>query len=32
MCGDTHYDAFTEGCMSVEGNTERECEQATDAD
>ena len=32
MCGDTYYDAFIEGCMSVEGNTRDDCEQATDAD
>ena len=32
MCGETYYDAFIEGCMSVEGNTERVCEQATDAE
>jgi hypothetical protein len=31
MCGDTYYHFFIEGCMSVEGNTEEECEQATDA-
>jgi hypothetical protein len=31
MCGDTYYDSFIEGCMSVEGNTRDECEQATDA-
>jgi hypothetical protein len=30
ICGDTYYDAFIEGCMSV-GNTEEVCEQATDA-
>lgn len=29
---DAYYDAFIEGCMSVEGNTENVCEQATDAD
>ena len=31
MCGDTYYDSFIEGCMSVEGNTRDECEQATDS-
>jgi hypothetical protein len=31
MCGDTYYDAFIEGCMSVEGNTRDVCESATDA-
>jgi hypothetical protein len=30
MCGDTYYDAFIEGCMSVEGNTRDVCESATD--
>lgn len=37
-CGSTenaednqYYQGFIEGCMSVEGNTERVCEQATDA-
>lgn len=32
MCGDTYYDAYIEGCMSVEGNTRDVCESATDAD
>jgi hypothetical protein len=32
MCGDTYYDAFIEGCMSMEGNTMDVCEQATDAE
>jgi hypothetical protein len=32
MCGDTYYEAFIEGCMSVEGNTRDVCESATDAD
>jgi hypothetical protein len=31
MCGDTYYDAFIEGCMSVDGNTRNICESATDA-
>jgi len=31
MCGDTYYDAYIEGCMSV-GNTRDVCESATDAD
>jgi hypothetical protein len=33
MCGDTYYEAFIEGCMSVEGNsnTRDVCESATDA-
>jgi hypothetical protein len=26
MCGDTYYDAYIEGCMSVEGNTRDVCE------
>jgi hypothetical protein len=30
MCGDAYYDAFIEGCMSVEGNTRDVCEAATD--
>jgi hypothetical protein len=32
MCGDTYYDAFIEGCMSVEGNSREDCESATDAE
>jgi hypothetical protein len=32
MCGDTYYDAFIEGCMSVQGNTRDICDSATDAD
>ena len=32
MCGDTYYDAFIRGCMSVEGNSRDDCEQATDAE
>jgi hypothetical protein len=32
ICGKTYYDAFIEGCMSVEGNTREVCESATDAD
>ena len=32
MCGDTYYDAYIDGCMSVEGNTRDDCESATDAD
>ena len=31
MCGDTYYDAYIKGCMSVEGNTRDMCESATDA-
>lgn len=31
MCGDTYYDAYVEGCMSVEGNTRDTCESATDS-
>jgi hypothetical protein len=31
ICGDTYYDAFIEGCMSVEGNARDDCESATDA-
>jgi hypothetical protein len=31
MCGEIYYDAFIEGCMSVEGNTRDVCESATDA-
>lgn len=31
MCGDTYYDAYVKGCMSVEGNTRDMCESATDA-
>jgi hypothetical protein len=31
MCGDTYYQAFIEGCMSVEGNTRDVCESAADA-
>jgi hypothetical protein len=31
MCGDTYYDAYVKGCMSVEGNTRDVCESATDA-
>jgi hypothetical protein len=31
MCGDTYYDAFIEGCMSVDGNNRDVCESATDA-
>ena len=31
MCGDTYYDAYVEGCMSVKGNTRDMCESATDA-
>ena len=31
MCGDTYYDAFIEGCMSVD-NSREVCEQATDAE
>jgi hypothetical protein len=31
MCGDTYYDAYVKGCMSVEGNTRDVCEPATDA-
>jgi hypothetical protein len=27
----TYYEAFIEGCLSVEGNTEEVCESATDA-
>jgi hypothetical protein len=27
---DEYYDAFIEGCMSVEGNTRDVCEAATD--
>ncbi|MGH9985627.1 MAG: hypothetical protein ACRD8W_16915 [Nitrososphaeraceae archaeon] len=30
MCGDTYHNAFIEGCMSVEGNTEEICENVTD--
>lgn len=30
MCGDTYYDYFIAGCMSV-NNTREVCEQATDA-
>lgn len=30
MCGDTYYDAFIEGCMSVD-NSRDVCESATDA-
>jgi hypothetical protein len=32
MCGDTYYNAYIKGCMSVEGNTRDVCESATDAD
>ena len=28
----TYYDAYVEGCMSIEGNTRDMCESATDAD
>jgi hypothetical protein len=31
MCGDTYYEAFIEGCMSVEGNTRDDCKSATDS-
>jgi hypothetical protein len=31
-CGDTYYDTYNEGCISVEGNTRDVCESATDAD
>jgi hypothetical protein len=31
MCGDTYYDAFIEGCMSVD-NSREVCEQDTDAE
>jgi hypothetical protein len=31
MCGDTYYQAFIEGCMSVD-NSRDVCESATDAD
>jgi hypothetical protein len=31
ICGETYYDAFIEGCMSVEGNTRGDCESAADA-
>lgn len=30
MCGDTYYDSFIEGCMSVD-NSRDVCESATDA-
>jgi len=30
MCGDTYYEAFIEGCMSVD-NSREVCESATDA-
>ena len=29
---DAYYQGFIDGCMSVEGNTQKVCEQATDAD
>lgn len=29
-CGKFYYDAFLEGCMSIEGNTRDVCESATD--
>ena len=32
MCGETYYDAFIDGCMSVEDNTRDDCESVTDAD
>jgi hypothetical protein len=32
MCGEVYYDAFIEGCMSVENNTREVCESATDAE
>ena len=32
MCGQVYYDAFIEGCMSVENNTREVCESATDAE
>jgi hypothetical protein len=30
-CGDDYYEAFIDGCASVEGNTEETCERFTDA-
>ena len=30
MCGDTYYDSYIKGCMSIEGNTQEICESATD--
>jgi hypothetical protein len=32
ICGDTYYDAFIEGCMSVGGNTREDCKSETDAE
>jgi hypothetical protein len=30
-CGGECYEGFSEGCMSVDGNTMEDCERSTDA-
>jgi hypothetical protein len=30
-CGNNYYRGFIKGCMSVEGNTRKACELATDS-
>jgi hypothetical protein len=30
ICGDTYYESYVDGCMSVEGNTKDDCESVID--